>query len=146
MWRARGAKPADLRWKQVPVLLKVAGDPPRNPSIWALHRDRALVSRDLLNQLGDGLPPAQAIVLKGNIVEGTRTAVRLNPTSPLLHAQLAEASAEIGVLADAATEAREALRLDRLTPHLDRKLPDSVRDRLEAQLPGWIKAPPPPVR
>ena len=43
---------------------------------------------------------------------------------------------------DAVREAREALRLDRLTPHLDKKLPDPVRERLEAQLPAWEKSAP----
>jgi hypothetical protein len=40
---------------------------------------------------------------------------------------------------DAATEAREALRLDGITHHPDKKLPDSVRKRLEAQLSDWAE-------
>jgi hypothetical protein len=139
-WRARGSKPADLRWKRVPILLKEASSPPRNPDSWTLHRDRALISRTLLEELGEGLEPAQAIILRGNIVEGLRTATRLNPTAAMLHAQLAMASAEIGVVADAASEAREALRLDALNPHADRKLPAAVRSQLERQLPSWEKA------
>jgi hypothetical protein len=142
-WRARGAKPADLRWKRVPILLKEAAAPPRNPDAWTLHRDRALISRSLLDQLGDGLEPAQSLILKANIVEGLRTATRLNPTAAILHAQLAESSARIGMIPDAATEAREALRLDQLTPHADRKLTASLRKRLESQLPGWENAAPP---
>jgi hypothetical protein len=144
-WRARGSRPADLRWKRVPILLKEASSPPKNPDSWTLHRDRALLSRALLDQLGEGLEPAQTLVLQANIVEGLRTATRLNPTSAILHGQLAEASAQIGVLADAASEAREALRLDRLTPHADRKLPAALRQRLETQLPAWEKAAAPPV-
>jgi hypothetical protein len=142
-WRARDARPTDLRWKRVPILLKEAASPPKNPDAWTLHRDRALISRRLLDELGEGLEPAQTLVLQANIVEGLRTATRLNPTAAILHAQLAEASAQMGVLADAAREAREALRLDRLTPHADRKLPAALRRRLETQLPGWEKAAPP---
>ena len=41
------------------------------------------------------------------------------------------------MIPDAVREAREALRLDRLTPHLDKKLPDRLRKRIEAQLPAW---------
>ena len=139
-WRSRGAKPGDLRWKEVPVLLLKAASAPRDPGAWALHRDRALVSRDLITELGENLSPIQATTLKGNVVEATRTATRLNPTSASLQAQLAFASAEIGMDGDAAKAAREALRLDRITPHADRKLAPSVRKRLESQLPGWEHA------
>jgi hypothetical protein len=87
-------------------------------------------------------------------VEATRTAARLNPTSAELHARLAQASADISMFRDAVTAATEALHLDQLTPHRDRKLPAAVRNRLEAQLPKWNEnaaktqpdiAPQPPV-
>jgi hypothetical protein len=136
-WRSRGAKPGDLRWNKVPVLLLKAASSPRDPGAWTLHRDRALVSRDLITQLGDGISPNQQTALKGNVVEATRIATRLNPTSAALHAQLAFASAEIGMDPDAAKAAREALRLDRITPHADRKLAPTIRKRLESQLPSW---------
>ena len=58
--RARGAKPDDLRWKKIPVLLLKAVTPPRNPKSWTLHRDRALVTRDLLAQLGAKPDPRRA--------------------------------------------------------------------------------------
>ena len=41
---------------------------------------------------------------------------------------------------DALKEGREALRLDALTPHLDKKLEPSVRVWLESRLPAWEKA------
>jgi len=139
-WRSRGAKPGDLRWKEVPILLLKAASLPRDPGAWTLHRDRALVSRDLITELGEDLSPAQELTLKGNVVEATRIATRLNPTSASLQAQLAFASAEIGMDQDAAKAAREALRLDRITPHADRKLSAPVHKRLESQLPGWEHA------
>ena len=38
---------------------------------------------------------------------------------------------------DAVSEANEALRLDRITPHADRKLPEDLRRRLEDLIPKW---------
>ena len=38
---------------------------------------------------------------------------------------------------DSVTEAEEALRLDGITPHLDKKLPDAKREQLGAKLPEW---------
>ena len=40
---------------------------------------------------------------------------------------------------DAVAEAQEALRLDELTPHLDKKLTQADRERLKAQLPDWTR-------
>jgi O-antigen ligase len=141
-WQSRGAKATDLLWKRVPVLLLKAVSPKRNTTAWHLHRDRALVSRDLLARLGDSLSPADALTLKGNIIEATRTAARLNPTNALLQAQLAFASADIGMNPDAVHAAREALRLDRITPHADRKLPADVHKRLLSELPHWERSGP----
>ena len=94
-------------------------------------------TRDLLEQLGPALNPIELLRLRADVVHATRTASRLYPTHATLHAELAQASAEISMIPDAVREAREALRLDRLTPHLDKKLPDDLRKRLEAQLPAW---------
>jgi hypothetical protein len=140
IWQARGSRPEDQRWRKIPVLLLKAASLPRNPNSWTLHRDRALITGDLINQIGANLTPSELIRLRANVVEATRTASRLNPTDALLHARLAEASAEIGMTPDAVREAKEALRLDRLTPHAERKLPAPVRARLEAALPGWEQA------
>jgi hypothetical protein len=101
-----------------------------------------VAGRDLLKQLGNALSPADSLRMQANVTEATRTASRLNPTSAPLHAQLAEVSAELGMLNDAARAAKEALRLDKLTPHTERKLPAAVRKRLTDQLPEWEKAPP----
>ena len=87
--------------------------------------------------IGSKLKPLEAIRLRGELVKSTRTASLLNPTNAELHARLAHASAEISMYQDAVDEATEALRLDRLTPHRDKKLPESVRERLEALIPTW---------
>jgi hypothetical protein len=136
-WKDSGGLPENKSWRRVPISLYKAVDKPRNPNAWALHRERALVMRDLLSQIGSRLPPLELITFRGNVVEAARNATRLYPTNASLHALLAESSADMNLYPDAVAEAEEALRLDRLTPHADKKLPRSVRKRLEDQLPVW---------
>ncbi len=64
-------------------------------------------------------------------VDALRSAARLYPTSASLHGRLALMLAEMGRLAAAREEARQALRLDRTTPHADKKLPAELRTALE---------------
>lgn len=139
VWESRGAKPEDLRWRTIPALLLKAASPPRGTDSWSLHFERANVIRDLLGRVGPSLSPIEAIQLRSGIVQATRTASRLHPTNATLHAALAEASAEVSMFHDAVKEAREALRLDALTPHADKKLAAPVRDRLQAKLPEWTE-------
>src|SRR5208283_2047607 len=106
---------------------------------WTLHSERALVTRDLLKKVGQTLSPREIIPLQASIVEATRTASRLYPMNATLHARLAEASAEISMFGDAATEAQEALRLDAITPHLDKQLANAQREQLKAKLPEWTE-------
>jgi hypothetical protein len=136
-WQSRGSRPEDLRWRKILILLKKAASPPRNPDSWTLHSERADITNDILKKVGPSLSPQEILPLQASIVEATRTASRLYPTNATLHARLAEASAAMSMFHDAMTEAEESLRLDALTPHLDKKLPDSMRKRLEAELPGW---------
>jgi hypothetical protein len=139
-WESRGAKAEDGRWKTIPVAMVEAVSPPRNPNSWTLHHERAKVTRQLLERLGDKLKPGELTKYRANIVEATRRASRLYPSNATLHAELAIASAEIGMLGDAAKEAQDALRYDGLTPHADKKLAPALRQYLEKELPGWKKA------
>ncbi len=142
IWESRGSKADDLRWKKIPALLLKAASAPRNPDAWSLHSQRALVIRDLLAKVGPTLPPREIIALKASIVEATRTASRLHPTNPALHARLAEASAEISMFHDAAAEAREALRLDEILAshrHRDKQLSPAQRAALLEKLPEWTE-------
>jgi O-antigen ligase len=136
-WKAHGAKATDDRLKRVSFLLEMAVTPPRNPYAWSVHTACADAMAQVLNAVGPQLSPIEALRYQGKIVAATRRASRLNPTNAQLHARLAEASAAISMYRDAATEAEEALRLDRITPHLDKKLLDPVRTRLQARLPDW---------
>jgi hypothetical protein len=133
-WEWRGAHSNDLRWKKIPELLEDAVRPPRSPMAWTLHVRRAEVIRQLLRRVGTDLKPIEDIRYRGEIVKELRTATFLYPSNARLHARLAEASAEISMHGDAVTEAREALRLDDLNPHQDKKLPVAERERLEAIL------------
>ncbi len=137
VWESQGSRPENQRWRTIPTLLLKAASPPRNPNAWSLHSECALVTRDLLKQVGGALAPNQIIPVQASIVEATRTASRLYPTNANLHVRLAEASAEISMFQDAAAEAEEALRLDHITPHQDKRLSGEIRDRLKAKLPVW---------
>jgi O-Antigen ligase len=136
-WRDTGARVDDRRWMKIPIMYDKAATIPRNPWAWAIHNERAIRIHGLLGVLAPRLDAMQLTEYRAKVVEATRTASRLNPTNSELHARLAHASADISMYADAVAEANEALRLDRITPHADRKLPDLVRRRLEDLIPKW---------
>ncbi len=141
VWRDSGASADDSvsrwSWKTLPYLYQMAVTPPRNPAVWGLHNERSRVIHQILNVIGPRLAPLDLLSYRGEVVKSTRTASRLNPTNSELHARLADASAEIQMFQDAADEAREALRLDDITPHRDKKLPPGVRRHLESMIPVW---------
>jgi hypothetical protein len=137
VWRERGSKFEDPEWRKIPILYQKAVSAPRNPNSWALHADRARAILQLLSLVGQQLDPLESVKYRGEIVKSMRTAALLNPTNAELHARLAEASADISMYSDAVTEGTEALRLDRITPHQDKKLPRAVRSRLETLIPKW---------
>jgi hypothetical protein len=136
-WLAQKDKDDKRFWELMTKTLDDASR--RNPESLDIEKRRAAIAREVLARSGDRLSPADVIRLEAQIVAANRVATRLYPTSAILHAELAEASAGIGDTVSAAQEAEEALRLDKLTPHLDKKLPDTVRKRLEAELPRWSR-------
>jgi len=139
-WEFRGAKVEDRRWQTIPAIMLEGAKFPRNQNSWTLHHERAKVTRQLLAVLGDKLTPKQLTTYRGNVVEATRVASRLYPSNATLHAELAIASAEIGMYSDAVSETEAAFHFDTLTPHQDKKLPDPLRKTLEAELPKWKEA------
>jgi hypothetical protein len=138
-WRERGARVGDPEWRKIPILYQKATSPPRNPNSWAVHAERARVILQLLGSLGQRLDPVEALKYRGEVVKSMRTAALLHPTNAELHARLAQASAEISMYNDAVTEGAEALRLDRITPHQDKKLARADRERLLALIPQWTE-------
>jgi cytochrome c-type biogenesis protein CcmH/NrfG len=67
-------------------------------------------------------------------IEAYGHAVQLYPNSALCHAKLAETYLAAADRATFGREAKTALRLDRITPHQDKKLPRELRDRLRQEL------------
>jgi hypothetical protein len=67
-------------------------------------------------------------------IEAYGQAAQLYPNSALCHAKLAEAHLAAADRAAFGREAETALRLDRITPHQDKKLPSELRDRLRREL------------
>ena len=70
----------------------------------------------------------------GKAVAACSRAVKLYPTSARARAKLAEAYAAAGDQPAFRREAEEALRLDRETPHPDKKLPAELRESLLREL------------
>ena len=63
-------------------------------------------------------------------VQHYRQALDLYPNSAVCRAELAEALLSAGDREGYRQEAEEALRLDGLTPHVDKKLPAELREKL----------------
>ena len=109
----------------------------RDPDNLSLRRRQASYARTILGELPGDAKPFELLGLRSTIAKATRQAVRLYPTSATLRGELAQASADLGMFGDAATEARVALQLDGLTPHADKKLPGPLRAYLVAKIIQW---------
>ena len=129
------------------LILDEALDPKwRNPANRALRGLQANLARMILRDLPADAKPLEVLAPMQTIVRATRNAARIYPTSASLRAELAQASADIGMYPDAVREARQALLLDGQTPHPDKKLAKGVKDYLEKQITAWeerAKEPPP---
>lgn len=127
--------PSDRETLHIANHLASAHEPPRNPNNY-----RVLVSHDqmltiLLQRLGTMADPATAANLKKQRLEVLKRSSALYPTNTRLRARFALGLAEAGDFPAAISQAREALRIDLLTPHAEKKLPD--RDKLEADVRRW---------
>lgn len=144
-WLAKGA-PADVPfWTLIDDTLNRAVRPPRNPNSMDVQKHRALILRAILDRRAGSMPAKDVIRLRAHLVAAYRIMTRLYPTSAILRAELAESSAEIGDYAGAAQAAERALRLDKLMPHADKKLPEAVRQHLAESLSKWLHPEPPPT-
>lgn len=147
-WRSpEVVKRRETQWKKVGILVDKALEPPmRNPNNLAFRRRQAAYARAILRELPADAKVFELLELKATIARACRWAARIYPTNATVRAELADASADIGMYHDAAKEAKQALLLDAKTPHNDKKLPDEVRSILKAQAPKWeeqANAPPP---
>lgn len=141
-WESQGAWAGSRVWLTISALLDEAARPPRNPHSLRVQGLRLAALRELIRRQGEALSPQGRQALQLDLANAAARAVVLYPNDARLHAELAEAAAAIGRYDEAARQAREALRLDALNPHADRKLADDVRVRLRESLPRWTSPPP----
>lgn len=139
-WVSSKALPENKLWQRIPMLLVKATTRPRNEHSWTLHQSQAMTMRAILDHVGTRLPAEDLIRYRADIVRAANLATQEYPNNASLHALMAESSADVGHFGPAAAQADEALRLDDLMPHLEKKLPAATRKRLEEQLPIWRTA------
>jgi hypothetical protein len=148
-WRSpEGASRKEPIWVKVNAAISTGLNPKwRNPNNLKLRRLQARYARLILENLPESAKVIELLTLKSKIVLAHRKIAQIYPTSAMARADLAYSSAEIGMYRDAIHEARQALLLDSLTPHKDKKLPDPVRTSLKKLLPEWEKksSEPPPA-
>jgi hypothetical protein len=94
---------------------------PNSSSIWRSTGDRYLEIYERTRD-ADSLKRAE---------EALRRAVQLYPNSAVNRARLATALRSLGDVSGYEAERNRALELDQLTPHLDKKLPDELRQFLQ---------------
>jgi O-antigen ligase len=103
---------------------------PNSSARWLTAGDWAFQAYSTTDQHGKRLAP-EAIQ---SAVESYSRAVQLYPNNALGRAKLAEACLAAGDRSAFRREAEMALRLDQITPHSDKKLPDQLRTRLRELL------------
>ena len=147
-WKSPEAKDKyKTTWTKVLLTLdKALEGKYRDPDSLELRRRQVNYARLILSELPNDAKPFELLGLKSTIAKASRQAVRIYPTSASLRAELAQASADLGMYPDAVAEAKNALQLDRLMPHADKKLSDQARAYLTGQIERWgeqAKTPPP---
>jgi O-antigen ligase len=110
---------------------KVAERAPHSADLWMTVGDWQLRAFSINHRRGKRLASEENVQAA---IGAYSRAVRLYPNSAMCHARLAEAYLATVDRAAFAREAETALRLDRITPHKDKKLPLQLRDRLSAEL------------
>lgn len=145
-WLKRGGRGADRTWPIIAWVLDQAAALPRNPDSPVVPGLRARFAEEFLRRAD--LPESEARFIRQDQASALARLTDLDPTNASLHAEFARVLAALDQVPLADREAREALRLDRLTPHLDKKLPDPVREALERGLsqpqdptPGGVELP-----
>lgn len=134
-WQADGSPPAQRVWPEIAEALDLAASKPRNENSLSVQRQRIAYLHELLRLQAQGNKDHPR--MRNDLANAAAKAVSLYPGNASLHAELAGASAGIGRFDVAAREAREALRLDSLTPHYDKKLPEPLRKELREKEPLW---------
>jgi len=146
-WRSPESRMrGELKERVFLALNKAIEAPWRDPNSLAVRRLQAQYARLILQAMPEAATVLEILAVKTKLVRSLRKAAVLYPTNPPLRAQLAQASADVGMFGDAVVEAEQALALSALTPHLDKRLPDEVARDLRAKIPSWVErrdSPPP---
>jgi tetratricopeptide (TPR) repeat protein len=104
---------------------------PHSADLWMTVGDWQRRALSINHRRGKGLASAKDIQAA---IDAYGRAVQLYPNGAICHARLAEAYLAAADRAAFGREAEIALRLDRITPHKDKKLPLQLRDRLSDEL------------
>ncbi len=133
----RGEPPSEKEISEIANHSLSALEPPRNPESYNMLRKRDQVLSLLIDRLKD-----PGVAQKGTIArllaqrnEALRRAIAQYPTNVRLRARLAAVLAEVGDYDGAVKEGQEALRLDELTPHEEKRLPEKAL--FEEQIKVW---------
>jgi hypothetical protein len=81
--------------------------------------------------------PAESLRIRNDRLNACVTSSALDPTNATIRVDLAEALADLNRFDEAERQGRKARALDDAMPHRDRKLPASIRGRLNEQIPIW---------
>ena len=107
-WKSPGGRGLRGYWERVFLALDEAIQGPwRDPNSLQVRRLQVQYARMVLELLPHP-EPRDLLSIRSKMVRAARRAAQLYPTSPILRAQLAQASAEIGMHGDAVTEAEMA--------------------------------------
>ena len=142
-WSGRSMAPRfedHANWKTIPILYQMAATASAQSRRWALAQrasqgDPPDAEPDRLAARAAG--GASAIAARSSRRRGRPRC--LYPTNAELHARLAEASAEISMYQDAVTRPRKHCGSTGLRRITDKKLPQAIRERLEALIPKWTE-------
>ena len=135
MWVRDAAPPDLLSWKRIDSALTQAATLPRNRASLAAQTLRTAMARDFLRR--PNLPGEVRRAIQSDRLDAAERCVLLSPGNALFRVELAAALADVHQYRRAAGEASRALKLDRQTPHADKKLPPETREQIAADLQAW---------
>ena len=139
-WEDRGATTdaSDLIWHKIDSQLLQAATPPRDPYSLQAHMTRVRFADKLLTY--QTWPPFERERILKDRVDAIEKACLANPTSASLHAERAQDLATLARYDQALAAGTRALDLDRITPHVDKKLPKATRAQIQRDLETWKAA------
>lgn len=118
-------------WVKIKTALRLIGKPPRDPNSIETEQARIALLQELIDKKHiASLDDAARAEVRNELVNSLAKASRLYPNNAKLRANLAFACVGAGRSAAAAREAKTALQLDDLNPHVEKKLTPDERKRI----------------